>query len=75
MDDAPEEISIDNIKYTIDKKNLTAQLTYGKECEGDVIIPSELEYKGFKYTVTSIGDYAFRGGGGITSVIIPESVT
>ena len=75
LDDAPEEISIDNIKYTIDKKNLTAQLTYGKECEGDVIIPSELEYKGFKYTVTSIGDYAFRGGGGITSVIIPESVT
>jgi hypothetical protein len=75
LDDAPGEICIDNIKYALDKVNHTAQLINGKEYNGDIIIPSELEYKGFKYTVTSIGDYAFRGGGGITSVIIPESVT
>ena len=75
LDDAPGEICIDNIIYALDKVNHTAQLINGKECNGDVIIPSELEYKGFKYTVTSIGDYAFIRGGGITSVIIPESVT
>ena len=38
----------------------------GKKIEGDLIIPD---------SVTRIGDYAFRGCSGLTSVTIPDSVT
>lgn len=42
---------------------------------GDVTIPSTVEYRGRTYSVTAIGDYAFEGCTGLTSVTIPNSVT
>ena len=41
---------------------------------GDIIIPESVEYKGKTYSVTSIGNYAFKEDK-ITSVKIPNSVT
>ena len=38
-------------------------------------IPSSVIYNSITYTVTSIGDYAFKGCNGLTSVVIPNSVT
>ena len=40
-----------------------------------VSIPSSVMYLFSDYTVTSIGDYAFEGCSGLTSVEIPNSVT
>lgn len=74
LDDAPEDICVDNITYRLDKTNLTAELTNGKECEGDLVIPAMLEHNGQKFAVTSIGFNAFNDSY-ITSVIIPESVS
>ena len=42
---------------------------------GDVLIPSSVEYNGTTYSVTSIGLGAFRGCSGLASVTIPNSVT
>lgn len=47
---------------------------YEHEYSGAIVIPEELTYKGKKYKVTEIGDYAFCGCGKITSISIPESV-
>lgn len=47
----------------------------GISTEGDVIIPSEFEYKGQKYKVTGIGNLAFDRCKSLTSVTIPEGVT
>ncbi|MBP5365580.1 MAG: leucine-rich repeat domain-containing protein [Bacteroidales bacterium] len=42
---------------------------------GDLTIPQTVTDDGVKYTVTSIGKYAFEGCSGLSSVTIPESVT
>ncbi len=42
---------------------------------GDLVIPSTVTYNDVSYTVTSIGSYAFRDCGGLTSVTIPDAVT
>ena len=42
---------------------------------GDLVIPSTVTYQGVKYYVVAIGDYAFEGCVGLTSVTIPEGVT
>ena len=42
---------------------------------GDVVIPNSVEYNGTTYSVTSIGNYAFRNCTGLTSVTIPTGVT
>ncbi len=42
---------------------------------GSLIIPSSVTLNGYTYSVTSIGEYAFSGRSGLTSVGIPYSVT
>ena len=42
---------------------------------GDLVIPSSVTHNGITYSVTRIGNYAFRGRSGLTSVTIPNSVT
>ena len=58
-------------------EDLTCEVTYkdGSEYEGAVAIPSSVSYGGKTYSVSSIGDYAFDHGDGLTSVTIPNSVT
>ena len=47
---------------------------YADEYTGDVTIPSSVTYSGTTYSVTAIGDNAFQGCSGLTSVTIPNSV-
>ena len=42
---------------------------------GDIIIPETILYNGNTYSVTQIGDYAFYGSSGMTSIYIPNSIT
>ena len=45
------------------------------DISGSVVIPSTVTYNGTTYSVTSIGDEAFAGCSGLTSVTIPTGVT
>lgn len=70
-------VTIDGTVYTI--KDEEASLTHGnREAVGEFVIPSEVEYNGKTYPVTSVGDYAFYDWSGrkveITSFVIPSTV-
>ena len=67
----------------IDKTTKTVAVTYkgnsynsySNEYTSSVTIPSSVTYSGTTYSVTSIGQYAFRDCHGLTSVTIGNSVT
>ena len=71
------DIEVDGIYYNITSlTDLTAEVTKGDNgYSGDIIIPSTITYKSKTLTVTSIGDWAFRDCFGLTSIVIPNSVT
>ncbi|MBQ3680593.1 MAG: leucine-rich repeat domain-containing protein [Paludibacteraceae bacterium] len=82
--------NIDGVYYLLDEDSGTAAVTcrgYDIDGEdgwmyfqasqlyqGDVVIPSSVSYGGVDYAVTSIGNYAFAGSSGMTSLRIPSSV-
>lgn len=76
---------IDGIYYKLDKTNKTASVSRkfedpnkkenAKVYIGSVNIPSQINYKGVDYTVTSIGTYAFIWCDQLTSVTLPHSLT
>lgn len=49
-------------------------LSYALYFSGDYVIPSTVEYGGFTYTVTRIGEKAFYHGSNVTSVTLPNTI-
>lgn len=72
----PYDFKVDGIAYHyIYGSARSVYVTYGGDYTGPVTIPKSVTYDGFTYSVTRIGDDAFRGCTGLTSVTIPNSVT
>lgn len=71
------DTAVDGIYYDFDSENKTAIVTYrgnspysySKEYTGDVVIPAKVTYEGVEYAVTAIGERAFDGCSGLTSII------
>ena len=66
---------IDGIYYNFNGDN--AEVTYGVNSNaysGDVVIPVSVTYNSKTYSVTSIGDEAFKECRSLTSITIPNSV-
>lgn len=56
-------VIVDDIRYSISLADQEAILTNGADASGDIVIPSEVEYEGVKYPVTTIGIGAFVSSG------------
>ena len=63
------------IYYNIDGDNTVYVTSGDMKYSGDVIISEEASYNGKKYSVTSIGTWAFDSCYGMTSISIPSSIT
>ena len=68
-----QTVTVNNIVYEIQNDG-TAELQNGKSATGDVVIPTEVEYDGKKYSVSRIQRSAFEKNGAITSVEMPASL-
>lgn len=64
---------VDGIKYNFN--GAEAIVIYNPDYTGRVSIPPTVSYQGYEYSVTSIGDCAFKGCTSLTSITIPTSVT
>ena len=72
------EFTVDVVRYSVNDDNTTVTVAgypSGSKPTGDLTIPKSVTFRGCPYPVTSIGDGAFRGCWGLTSVTIPNSVT
>lgn len=48
---------------------------YESPYRGDIVIPETVTYEGSEYTISRIGEFAFYGCYGLTSIVIPNTVT
>lgn len=62
-----------NVNYSIN--GTTAYVDASPSATGDITIPDHITVSETDYPVTIIGDLAFNGCTGLTSVVIPNSVT
>ena len=72
------KFTVDGVRYSVNDDNTTVTVAgypSGSKPTGDLTIPGSVTFRGCPYPVTSIGDGAFRGCWGLTSVTIPNSVT
>ena len=66
--------SINGLNYKLDEETLEATLDNANSWEGDLKLPSLVNYKGKNYTLTRIASFAFGGCETLTKVTIPETV-
>ena len=71
------DCKVDGIYYNLNNDDKTASVTSSStnnKYVGTIIIPESITYSGTTYSVTSIGEYAFEGCSGLTSVTIGKHV-
>ena len=71
-----EVFEVDGINYTVTAPDeMAVEVTSGGSYEGAIVIPKKVEFGGNEFSVTSIGDGAFNGCSGLTSVTLPKGLT
>ena len=71
------DFEVDGIYYNVlSASDQTCEVAVNPETySGDIVIPSSVELKNRKFTVTGIEDNGFKGCRTLTSIVIPNTVT
>ena len=68
--------TINGIAYTLEVSTKKATvIAKSPQYNGNIVIPSTIQYNGINYTVTAIGDHAFENCTELTSIDISNTVT
>ena len=70
-----DPVEINGIYYYLSGRNASVAPNPNGKYSGDIIIPESFTNGSATYSVISIGDGAFSGCNGLTSITIPNSVT
>ena len=71
-----DAVEINGIYYNLISKAKQAEVTSNpNKYTGSVVIPEKVTYESVEYSVTSLGEAAFKWCSGLTSITIPNSVT
>ena len=77
---AQTKVEIGGIWYNLDESTQKAEVTYKgdyasqyDEYSGSITIPATINHEGVKYSVTSIGDYAFYDCRNLTQISFPDN--
>ena len=70
-----QTFAVDGINYTVIPSTTEVTVSGGSCYTGDLLLPSMVSDGSTNYTVTSIGDEAFRSCIGLTSISFPSTVT
>ena len=69
-----EKVCFQEIYYTIDADNLTAEVATNAKASGALYLPEEITVNEVTYRVTSIADNAFKGCKNLTAIVLPRSI-
>ncbi len=69
-----EEATVSDIRYDLNKFDMTAAVASFNDVSGDIVIPPSINVAGAEYTVTAINRSAFYNCIGISTIRIPYTV-
>ena len=69
-----DDAQYQDLRYSIDPNYLTAEVVLNPRVTGELLIPETIVVGQNSYTVTAIGDRAFKGCKGLTSVVLPKTL-
>ena len=69
-----ENAQYQDVYYTVDDNHLTAEVALNPKASGELFIPETIIVGQHTYTVTAIGDKAFKGCKTLTAIVLPKTI-